>query len=117
MKRFLAPQVAELVEDAGNEKLLEGQRRDVVVIFGDLRGFTAFSAQVEPETIMKVLGEYLEGVGEVVTRHGATLTNFAGDGVMILVNAPVERPQPAVSACCWQLSCQTVVQALIRPMA
>lgn len=113
LKRFLAPQVAELVEDAGNEQLLEGQRREVVVIFGDLRGFTAFSAQVAPEIIMKVLGEYLEGVGAVVTRNGATLTNFAGDGVMILVNAPVERLQPADLGLQLAIELQTVVQALI----
>jgi adenylate cyclase len=113
LRRFLAPQVAELVEDAGNERLLDGQRREVVVIFGDLRGFTNFSSQVGPETIMSVLGEYLEAVGAVVTRNGATLTNFAGDGVMILVNAPVERPLPARLGLQVATELQNSVQALI----
>ena len=113
LKRFLAPQVAELVESSGNERLLEGKRRDVVVIFGDLRGFTSFSARVDPEIIMQVLEDYLEAVGAIVTRHGATLTNFAGDGVMILVNAPVERPQPANLGLQLAIDLQSAVQVLI----
>ncbi len=83
LKQFLAPQVAELVEHY-DQRLLDGQRREVVAIFGDLRGFTAFSARAEPATIMAVLKEYYEAVGAVITRHEATLIRFAGDGVMVL---------------------------------
>jgi adenylate cyclase len=113
LKRFLAPQVAELVEDSGNQGLLNGQRREVVAIFGDLRGFTAFSANAEPEIIMGVLSEYYEALGAVITRHQATLTGFAGDGLMVLVNAPVECEEPALRGLRLAIDMQAAVQALI----
>jgi class 3 adenylate cyclase len=113
LKRFLAPQVAELVEDTGNQGLLDGQRRDVVAIFGDLRGFTAFSANAEPEIIMSVLGEYYAALGAVITRHQATLTGFAGDGFMVLVNAPIECEEPALRGVRLAIDMQAAVQALI----
>jgi adenylate cyclase len=113
LKRFLAPQVAELVEHSGDERLLDGQRRNVVAIFGDLRGFTAFSAHVEPDVIMAVLHEYYEALGAVVTRHGATLTGFDGDGVMVLVNAPVECEDPALTGLRLSIDMQAAVQSLI----
>jgi adenylate cyclase len=113
LKRFLAPQVAQLVEDSGNQRLLLGQRREVVAIFGDLRGFTAFSAHAEPEVIMGVLSEYYEAVGSVITRHQATLTGFAGDGLMVLVNAPLECDDPAERAVRLAVDMQAAVQALI----
>jgi HAMP domain-containing protein len=94
LKRFLPPQVAELVEHS-DQRLLDGQRREVVAIFGDLRGFTGFSARAEPDAVMAVLGEYYEAVGAVITRHEATLIHLAGDGVMVLVNAPVACEDPA----------------------
>jgi class 3 adenylate cyclase len=113
LKRFLAPQVAELVEDTGNQRLLDGQRREVVAIFGDLRGFTAFSANAEPEIIMGVLGEYYAALGLVITRHQATLTGFAGDGLMVLVNAPIECDEPALRGVRLAVDMQAAVQALI----
>lgn len=113
LKRFLAPQVAELVEHSGDERLLDGQRRDVVAIFGDLRGFTAFSAHVEPDVIMAVLREYYEALGAVVTRHGATLTGFDGDGVMVLVNAPVACEDPTLTGLRLAIDMQAAVQSLI----
>ena len=96
LKQFLPSQVAELVERS--HELLEGQRREVAVIFGDLRGFTAFSSRNEPDVIMAVMREYYEAVGAVTTRHEATLIGFDGDGVMLLVNAPVACEQPATQA-------------------
>jgi adenylate cyclase len=113
LKRFLAPQVAELVEHS-DERLLDGQRREVVAIFGDLRGFTAFSARAEPDVIMAVLGEYYEAVGAVITRHEATLIGFAGDGVMILVNAPVARENPAHHGLRVAIDMQAAVQAVVN---
>jgi adenylate cyclase len=110
LKRFLAPQVAELVEHS--DGLLEGQRREVVAIFGDLRGFTAFSARAEPDVIMAALREYYEAVGAVITRHQATLTHFAGDGVMVLVNAPVACKNPAHRAVLLAIDLQVAVQSL-----
>ena len=96
LKRFLSPQVAEIVESAGEGNLLDARRADVVVVFCDLRGFTDFSATAEPEDIMRVLGEYYEAVGASIVRHEATLTHFAADGLMVLVNAPVPCPDNAV---------------------
>jgi len=113
LKRFLAPQVAEIVEDSGNQALLLGQRREVVVVFADLRGFTAFSARAEPEVIMAVLGQYYEAVGSVVTRHQATLTSFAGDGLMVLLNAPLECDEPALRGIRLAIDMQAAVQDLI----
>jgi class 3 adenylate cyclase len=112
LKRFLAPQVAELVEQS-DEHLLDRQRRDVVTVFGDLRGFTAFSARAEPNVIMAVLGEYYEALGAVITRHEATLTGFGGDGVMVLVNAPVACDNPALRGLRLAIDMQAAVQSLI----
>lgn len=98
LKRFLAPQVAELVERTGDEHLLDGRRLEVVVLFCDLRGFTAFSARAEPETVIGMLGEYYTVLEKVVSAHGATLTNFSGDGAMVLFNAPFSCSDPAMRA-------------------
>jgi adenylate cyclase len=110
LKQFLAPQVAELVEHS--DELLEGQRREVVAVFGDLRGFTAFSARAEPDAIMAVLREYYAAVGAVTTRHEATLIRFAGDGVMLLVNAPVACDNPANHAVRLAIDLQVAVQSV-----
>lgn len=112
LKQFLAPQVAELVDKAGDKSLLAGQRAEVVVVFCDLRGFTAFSARAEPQEIMRVLGEYYEALGSVITRSEATLTTFAGDGLMVLINAPVPCADPALRAVDMAVEMQTVVQQL-----
>jgi class 3 adenylate cyclase len=112
LKRFLAPQVAELVEHS-DERVLDGRRRDVVAIFGDLRGFTAFSAGAEPDVIMAVLTEYYEAIGAVITRHEATLTGFGGDGVMVLVNAPIARDNPALHGVHVAIDMQAAVQSLV----
>jgi class 3 adenylate cyclase len=111
LKRFLAPQVAELVEHS-DQRLLDGQRREVVAIFGDLRGFTAFSARAEPDAVMAVLAEYYEAIGAVITRHEATLIHLAGDGVMVLVNAPVARDNPAHHGVRLAIDMQVAVQSL-----
>ena len=111
LKQFLAPQVAELVEHS-DPRLLDGQRRDVVAIFGDLRGFTAFSARAEPEAILAVLREYYEAIGAVTARHAATLIRFAGDGVMVLVNAPVRCEDPAHCGIRLAIDMQAAVQSL-----
>lgn len=95
LKRFLAPQVAELVENSGDDSVLAAQLADVVVVFGDLRGFTSFAAKAQSGAIMRLLGTFHQAVGEVITRHQATLTGFSGDGFMALLNAPVTCPEPA----------------------
>jgi adenylate cyclase len=111
LKRFLAPQVAELVEHS-DQRLLDGQRREVVAIFGDLRGFTGFSARAEPDAVMAVLGEYYKAIGAVITRHEATLIHLAGDGVMVLVNAPVASDNPAHHGLRLAIDMQAAVQSL-----
>jgi class 3 adenylate cyclase len=98
LKRFLAPQIAELVDRAGEDEFLDAQRAEIVVVFADLRGFTAFSAHTEPDTIMTVLREYHEALGKVIASHGATLVSLTGDGMMVLLNAPVPCPDPAMKA-------------------
>jgi adenylate cyclase len=111
LKQFLAPQVAELVEHS-DQRLLDAQRREVVAIFGDLRGFTAFTARAEPDAILAVLRQYYEAVGAVTARHEATLVRFAGDGVMVLVNAPVACERPAHRAMRLAIDMQAAVQSL-----
>ena len=113
LRRFLAPQVAELVDRAGDDSVLDGRRVEVVVVFCDLRGFTAFAAPAEPETVMGVLGEYYDALGRVISAHGATLTNFSGDGMMVLVNAPVPFPDPALRAVSMASDMQRNVQRLL----
>src|SRR3954468_12280702 len=113
LRQFLPQQVAELVEHS-DQRLLDGQRREVVAIFGDLRGFTAFSARAEPEVILAVLKEYYEAVGAVITRHEATLIRFAGDGVMVLVNAPVACENPAHRGLRLAMDLQVAVQSLSK---
>ncbi len=114
LKHFLSPQVADLIEDAGHADLLAARRTEVVVVFCDLRGFTAFAARTEATEIMKVLDEYYAALGEVIERFDATLTQFSGDGMMVLVNAPVASPDnPAIRAVRMSLEMQGSVQLLI----
>ncbi len=113
LKRFLAPQVAELVDRSGDDHVLDGRRVEAVVVFCDLRGFTAFSSRTEPETVIHLLGEYYDALERVVSTHGATLTNFSGDGAMVLVNAPVPCPDPALRAVEMARDMQLKVQKLL----
>ncbi len=98
LKRFLAPQIAELILTEGNEKVLDSHRRDITVVFCDLRGFTAFAETAEPEEVMAVLREYHSGVGTLIHKHEGTLDRFMGDGVMVLFNDPLRCPDPSVRA-------------------
>jgi class 3 adenylate cyclase len=113
LKRFLAPQVADLIDRAGDDSVLDGRRTDVVVVFCDLRGFTAFSAGVAPEQVMSLLSEYYEALGRVITQFAATLISFSGDGLMVLVNAPVPVEEPALRAVDLAVAMQNSVQELI----
>lgn len=92
LARFLSPQVASLVSSPEGEQLLAGHRREITVTFCDLRGFTAFAEQADPEEMLGVLGEYHRMVGEAITEHGGTLEHFAGDGVMTFFNDPIPQP-------------------------
>ena len=91
LERFLAPQVAQLIASSdGHEGLLDSHRREVTVVFCDLRGFTAFTETTEPEEAMNVLREYHAALGELIFHYEGTLDRYAGDGVMILFNAPIQ---------------------------
>ncbi|MBP1097612.1 adenylate/guanylate cyclase domain-containing protein [Bradyrhizobium diazoefficiens] len=91
LERFLAPQVAQLIASSDSpEGLLTSQRREVTVVFCDLRGFTAFTEATEPEEAMNVLREYHAALGTLIFKYEGTLDKYAGDGVMILFNAPIQ---------------------------
>jgi adenylate cyclase len=105
--------VAELVDRKGDDSVLDGHRTEVVTVFCDLRGFTAFSARVAPDEVMGVLSEYYQALGSVITKHAATLISFSGDGLMVLVNAPVPVSEPALRAVDLAVEMQDVVQSLI----
>lgn len=92
LSRFLSPQVAALVSTSDGEQLLAGHRRQITVVFADLRGFTVFAQQAEPEELFGVLGEYHRMMGEAIVEHGGTLEHFAGDGLMVFFNDPVLQP-------------------------
>lgn len=113
LKRFLAPQVADLVDRIGDDRVLDGRRVEVVAVFCDLRGFTGFSSRAEPETIIGVLRDYYDALERAVSAHEGTLVNVAGDGVMVLLNAPVSIPDPAVRAVKMAAAMQANVQKLL----
>src|SRR5919109_1627105 len=98
LKRFLSPQLAELIVSTGEEKLLESHRREVTVVFCDLRGYTALSETTEPEEVMGILRAYHAALGELIFRFEGTLERFVGDGLMVFFNDPVPCPDPAERA-------------------
>jgi class 3 adenylate cyclase/CheY-like chemotaxis protein len=98
LKRFFSPQLAELIVAGGASDPLKTHRREVTVVFVDLRGFTAFAETAEPEEVMGVLREYHAQMGRLVLEHEGTLERFTGDGMMIFFNDPVEVPNPAERA-------------------
>ena len=92
LRRFLAPQLAQAIVSAGDEKILDNHRREVVALFCDLRGFTGFSETAEPEDIMQLLGEYHGAVGPLIRKYEGTLDRFTGDGMMVFFNDPLPCP-------------------------
>jgi adenylate cyclase len=98
LKRFLAPQLAEMIVAQGDERILETHRRDIVIVFCDLRGFTSFAETGEPEEVRNLLREYHDALGPIVTRSEGTLDHFAGDGIMVFFNDPLPCPDAAVRA-------------------
>ncbi len=98
LKRFFSPQLAELIVTGDTEDPLRSHRREVTVVFLDLRGFTAFAETSEPEEVMGVLREYHAEMGRLILAHEGTLERFTGDGMMIFFNDPVPVPNPAEQA-------------------
>jgi class 3 adenylate cyclase len=98
LRRFLPPQLAELIVSSGDDAFLESHRREISVVFCDLRGFTSFTESTEPEEMIRVLRAYHAAMGEEAFRFGGTVGRFAGDGLMIFFNDPVPIPDPAERA-------------------
>jgi class 3 adenylate cyclase/CheY-like chemotaxis protein len=98
LKRFFSPQLAELIVAGGAEDPLKSHRREITVVFLDLRGFTAFAETSEPEEVMAVLREYHAAMGELILAHEGTLERFTGDGMMVFFNDPLPVPDPAARA-------------------
>ncbi len=98
LKRFFSPSVVELMLSGATDDPLKSHRREVAAVFVDLRGFTAFTETSDPEDVMHVIHQYHDAMGALVMSHGGTLEHFAGDGMMIYFNDPVEIENPALVA-------------------
>ncbi|HJQ51212.1 MAG TPA: response regulator [Gaiellaceae bacterium] len=97
LRRFLSPTLAEVVMERG-DSVLESHRRELAVLFADLRGWTDFSVGTEPEEVMTVVGSYHAAVGELILKYEATVGWFAGDGLMVWFNDPIPCDEPAARA-------------------
>jgi class 3 adenylate cyclase len=113
LRRFLSPQVAEAVTSVGSPGLLEPHRRRIAVFFCDLRGFTAFTNQAEPEDVLRVLDEYYGAVGAVLQRYDATIGGYSGDGIMAYFGDPVPRDDPALDAVRMTIELRVPLDALV----
>jgi class 3 adenylate cyclase len=98
LKRFLAPQLAQAIVASGDESIMQSHRRDIAVLFCDLRGWTSFAETAEPEETMTLLGEYHDALGPLIHEAEGTLDRFTGDGLMVFFNDPLPCPDPAERA-------------------
>ena len=112
LKRFFSPQLAELILAGGADDPLKSHRREITVVFLDLRGFTAFTETADPEEVMGVLGEYHAAMGRLILAHEGTLERFTGDGIMVFFNDPVPIADPAARAARMALAMQSDVALL-----
>ena len=112
LRRFLSPQLVDLVIDSGDEGFLASHRREIVVVFCDLRGFTRFAESSEPEEVMGVLAEYHTALGELIHRFEGTLERFTGDGRMVFFNDPLPCDDPAGRAVTMAVAMRDRVGAL-----
>jgi adenylate cyclase len=111
MQRFVPPQLMEVIA-AGGVDLLASHRRDITVLFADLRGFTAFAERSEPEDVMGVLREFHDAVGPHIFEQGGTLSQFTGDGMMVFFNDPIPCDDPARRAVALALSMRETTSVL-----
>jgi adenylate cyclase len=98
LRRFLSPQLADAIVYSGDESILDSHRRQVAMFFADLRGWTGFVDAVEPEELMRVLGEFHGTIGGLVRRFDATVGFLEGDGVQLFFNDPIEIPDAPLRA-------------------
>jgi adenylate cyclase len=114
LRRFLPPQVADLIVASGTEKQLESHRREITALFCDLRGFTGFSESSDPEDVMALLAEYHAAIGTIINKYSGTLERYAGDGVMVIFNDPVPVENPALQAVLMALDMRMAIGGLIE---
>ncbi|HYQ08866.1 MAG TPA: GAF domain-containing protein [Xanthobacteraceae bacterium] len=114
LRRFLPPQVADLIVASGTERQLESHRREITALFCDLRGFTGFSESSDPEDVMTLLRQYHAAIGEIIIKYSGTLERYAGDGVMVVFNDPVPVDNPALQAVRMALDMRSALGALIE---
>jgi class 3 adenylate cyclase len=114
LRRFLPPQVADLIVASGAEKQLESHRREITALFCDLRGFTGFSESADPEDVMALLREYHAAIGGIINRYGGTLERYAGDGVMVVFNDPIPVDNPALQAVLMAIDMRTTFGKLVE---
>jgi GAF domain-containing protein len=112
LRRFLPPQVADLIVASGAEKQLESHRREISALFCDLRGFTGFSESADPEDVMALLREYHAALGDIIIKYSGTLERYAGDGVMVVFNDPVPVENPALQAVLMALDMREAIGTL-----
>ena len=112
LRRFLPPQVADLIVASGSEKQLESHRREITALFCDLRGFTGFTEIADAEDVMALLREYHAAIGEIIIRYNGTLERYAGDGVMVIFNDPIPVDNPALQAVQMALEMRDAIGAL-----
>jgi class 3 adenylate cyclase len=112
LRRFLPPQVADLIVASGAEKQLESHRREITALFCDLRGFTGFSESADPEDVIALLRDYHAAIGEIIIKYSGTLERYAGDGVMVVFNDPVPVENPALQAVLMALEMRDAIGAL-----
>ncbi|MET0316157.1 MAG: response regulator [Rhodococcus fascians] len=112
LRHFLSPQLADLV--VGDEHLLESHRREIVVVFCDLRNFTPFAETSEPEEVMGVLGEYHRAMGALIHAYEGTLERFTGDGIMMFFNDPVQCDDAAERAVRMSIAIRDAVKGLAQ---
>ena len=113
LRRFLPPQVADLIVASGAEKQLESHRREITALFCDLRGFTGFSESSDPEDVMALLREYHAAIGGIINKYGGTLERYAGDGVMVVFNDPIPVDNPALQAVLMAIDMRASIEVLI----
>jgi GAF domain-containing protein len=114
LRRFLAPQLADLIVAQGDESILESHRREIVVVFCDLRGFTAFAERAEPEEVMALLKDYHAAMGPIVASFEGTIDHYGGDGIMVFFNDPLPTPDPARRAIEMAVAMRMAAQELLR---
>ena len=112
LRRFLSPQVADLIVASGMEKQLQSHRREITALFCDLRGFTSFSETSDPEDVMMLLRDYHAAIGQIIIKYGATLEHFAGDGAMLIFNDPLPIDKPELQAVRMALEMRDAIETL-----